>query len=212
MSNFRQDIICISNLIILKYIPNSISILRALSTFLICYALSINEFFWQWFALAIFILAVLSDFLDGYIARRFNAVSALGKVLDASVDKLFFFGLLLYFIFTGIFSLKFIGIFLILHVVRDIAITTIRCHLLKKGIAVDVLSTGQIKTAFQFIFLFLGIVINMLEFHLSQGASTLVVWIDRLTITAYYIYSLSIILSLISGYSYLKFFAKSSCK
>lgn len=196
----------------MKHIPNSICILRALSTILICYALSVDELFWQWLAQAVFILAVFSDFLDGYIARRFDVVSALGKVLDASVDKLFFFVLLLYFILNDIFSLKYIGLFLILHIVRDIAVTTIRCNLLKKGIAVNVLSTGQIKTAFQFIFLFLGMLISLLEFYLNNGASPLGVWIETLTLSAYYIYALSIILSLISGYSYLKFFAQSSCK
>ena len=111
MSNLRQDIISIRNLIILKQIPNTISILRALSTFLIGYALSIDESFWQWFAQALFIVAVLSDFLDGYVARKFDAVSALGKVLDASVDKLFFFCLLFFFVFNDIFSLTFIGLF-----------------------------------------------------------------------------------------------------
>ena len=206
MSNLRQDIICIRNIIILKQIPNTISILRALSTFLIGYALSIDEFFWQWFAQALFIVAVLSDFLDGYLARKFDAVSALGKVLDASVDKLFFFGLLFFFVFNGIFSLGYIGLFLILHIIRDIAVTAIRCNLLKKGIAVNVLSTGQIKTAFQFVFLFLGMLISLLEFQLTQGMISIGDWIEKLTTLAYYIYGFSIILSLVSGYSYLKFF------
>ena len=208
MSNLRQDIISISNLIILKQIPNTISILRALSTFLIGYALSIDEFFWQWFAQALFIVAVLSDFLDGYLARKFDAVSALGKVLDASVDKLFFFGLLFFFVFNDIFSLTFIGLFLILHIIRDIAVTAIRCNLLKKGIAVNALSTGQIKTAFQFVFLFLGMLISLLEFQLTQGMISIGDWIEKLTTIAYYIYGFSIILSLVSGYSYLKFFYK----
>lgn len=206
MSNLRQDIISIRNLIILKQIPNTISILRALSTFLIGYALSIDESFWQWFAQALFIVAVLSDFLDGYVARKFDAVSALGKVLDASVDKLFFFCLLFFFVFNDIFSLTFIGLFLILHIIRDIAVTAIRCNLLKKGIAVNVLSTGQIKTAFQFVFLFFGMLISLLEFQLTQGMISIGDWIEKLTTLAYYIYGFSIILSLVSGYSYLKFF------
>ena len=190
----------------MKQIPNTISILRALSTFLIGYALSIDEPFWQWFAQALFIVAVLSDFFDGYLARKFDAVSALGKVLDASVDKLFFFGLLFFFVFNDIFSLTFIGLFLILHIIRDIAVTAIRCNLLKKGIAVNVLSTGQIKTAFQFVFLFLGMLISLLEFQLTQGMISIGDWIEKLTTLAYYIYGFSIILSLVSGYSYLKFF------
>lgn len=195
------------NLIILKLIPNIISILRALSIILICCALSTENIVWQWFAQVIFILAVFSDFLDGYLARRYGVVSALGKVLDASVDKLFFFGLLLYFLSSGVFSLKILGIFLLLHLIRDISVTAIRCTLLNRGIELNVLSTGQIKTVFQFIFLFLGMVISLLEFYLIQELSAVTHWIEPLTLCAYYIYGLSIIFSLISGYSYLKFYA-----
>ena len=84
--------------------------------------------------------------------------------------------------------------------------TAIRCNLLKKGIAVNVLSTGQIKTAFQFVFLFFGMLISLLEFQLTQGMISIGDWIEKLTTLAYYIYGFSIILSLVSGYSYLKFF------
>lgn len=194
------------NLIILKQIPNIISILRALSIFLICFALSQDALTWQWLAQVVFILAVLSDFLDGYLARRYHAISALGKVLDASVDKLFFFGLVLYFLLNGVFSFKILGVFLLLHLIRDITVTAIRCTLLKRGIEMNVLSTGQIKTVFQFIFLFLGMVISLLEFYLIHELSAVTHWIEPLTLCAYFIYGLSIILSLFSGYSYIRFY------
>ncbi len=42
----------------------------------------------RWGCLGLFLLAALTDWLDGYVARRFNQVSDLGKILDPLVDKL----------------------------------------------------------------------------------------------------------------------------
>ncbi|MCC5897055.1 MAG: CDP-diacylglycerol--glycerol-3-phosphate 3-phosphatidyltransferase [Phormidium sp. BM_Day4_Bin.17] len=66
----------------------------------------------RWLALALFLLAALTDWLDGYVARRFNQVTDLGKFLDPLVDKLLIFAPLLVFIEWGL--LPAWGVFLVL--------------------------------------------------------------------------------------------------
>lgn len=76
----------------------------------------------RWWAFVWFAIAAGTDWLDGYVARRFNQVSDLGKLLDPLVDKLLTIGALLCLIELQIFAAW--GVFLI--VAREIAITAWR--------------------------------------------------------------------------------------
>lgn len=66
-------------------IPNALTLLRILAVPFFAIALWYNQL---WEALAIFVVAGLTDLLDGWIARRFNQGSALGAILDPAADKL----------------------------------------------------------------------------------------------------------------------------
>ena len=70
-------------------LPNKLSILR------ICFIPFVMFFylqqFWTWgkiVAVVLFVIAVLTDTLDGYIARKYNLVTDLGKLLDTNADKI----------------------------------------------------------------------------------------------------------------------------
>ena len=66
-------------------VPNLLSVIRILLIPVFAVLFYDGEYLWAVFVL---FLSGLSDFLDGKIARRFNQVSALGKVLDPVADKL----------------------------------------------------------------------------------------------------------------------------
>lgn len=70
----------------LKSIPNMLSILRLLLVPVFLWLLIVDQFL---IAFLVLMFASFTDWLDGFIARRFNQITSLGKVLDPSADRLF---------------------------------------------------------------------------------------------------------------------------
>ena len=79
----------------MKIVPNIISFFRIclVPVFVIVYFTDDRDI--KYYAVLVYIIAGLSDFLDGYIARRFDAQSKLGKLLDPLGDKLMTFTVLI---------------------------------------------------------------------------------------------------------------------
>ena len=70
----------------LKNIPNILSVIRILLVFVFVYVLfALNSPLW---ALIVFLVAGATDVVDGFLARRFNWITNLGKILDPFADKL----------------------------------------------------------------------------------------------------------------------------
>ena len=69
-------------------LPNSITVARLVLTAIFVAAASADSFTGNLIALIAFALATFSDFLDGYLARKLNLVTSLGKLLDPLADKI----------------------------------------------------------------------------------------------------------------------------
>jgi CDP-diacylglycerol---glycerol-3-phosphate 3-phosphatidyltransferase len=69
-------------------LPNSITLSRLLGIPFILYGLYQPSLAWQWASIGLFIIAAATDWLDGYLARKLDLVTDLGKFLDPLVDKL----------------------------------------------------------------------------------------------------------------------------
>ena len=99
-------------------LPNWITVSRLVGVPFIFYFLSLPTPTDRWLALTIFLVVALTDWLDGYLARKLNLVTELGKFLDPLVDKLLVLAVLLILIELG--QVPAWGVFLILA--RELAI------------------------------------------------------------------------------------------
>ncbi|MFT4028426.1 MAG: CDP-alcohol phosphatidyltransferase family protein [Protaetiibacter sp.] len=73
-------------------VPNVLSSIRLLLIPLFLWLLATAEYGW---ALLVIVVSSLTDFVDGFIARRFNQISRVGQILDPTVDRLFIFSTLI---------------------------------------------------------------------------------------------------------------------
>ena len=112
-----------------KNIPNMLSILRLLMVPLFVFLFFYEFENHQYWALGVFLLASATDVLDGWLARRFNWVSDLGKIIDPLADKLMQFAACVSLAIKTRYGLMLaIAIF-----VKDILMTAGGVHLAKKG-------------------------------------------------------------------------------
>ncbi|MFN5234577.1 MAG: CDP-diacylglycerol--glycerol-3-phosphate 3-phosphatidyltransferase [Burkholderiaceae bacterium] len=100
-------------------------------------------------ATAIFIVAALTDWFDGYLARRWNQTSAFGAFLDPVADKLMVAGALLLLVQLG----RTNAVIAFIIIGREIAISALREWMAQIGAAksVAVSSLGKVKTAAQMV-------------------------------------------------------------
>ena len=98
---------------------------------------------WMWLSLGVFILASVTDFLDGYIARHYNQVSDFGKFLDPLADKLLTLAAMCMFCQWGTFP----AWALMLVLTREFAVSGLRMVAGPKGKVIAAGQSGKIKTA-----------------------------------------------------------------
>ena len=98
---------------------------------------------WMWLALAVFIIASLTDFVDGHIARKYNQVSDFGKFLDPLADKLLVIAAMLLFCEWG----QIPAWALMLILTREFAVTGLRLVAVGKGKVIAAGWSGKVKTA-----------------------------------------------------------------
>ncbi len=151
--------------------------------------------FW---ATIVFTLAALTDLLDGYLARKLNVVSVLGKLLDPLADKLIVMASLVWMVPMG----RIPAWVVVLLLGRDIAVTGLRSVAASEGVVIAAGEEGKAKTALQMI----GIICLLLgyPYHLSYVGIDLGV-VDMIHVGRMLVY-LSIVFSLASAAQYVRLF------
>ena len=91
----------------------------------------------------LFVIASLTDFFDGYVARKYNMVTDFGKMVDAISDKMLTNSLLVILASKGMIS----PVIAVIFIVRDIVVDTIKMLIGNKGKAVAAIKVAKWKTA-----------------------------------------------------------------
>ncbi|AKC82382.1 CDP-diacylglycerol--glycerol-3-phosphate 3-phosphatidyltransferase [Verrucomicrobia bacterium IMCC26134] len=152
-------------------------------------------------AFSIFILAALSDWLDGAIARKRGVVSNFGKFMDALTDKILVIGLMVAFVERFGLPLPFV----LVTLCREFIVSGMRMVVAAKGIVVAADSGGKIKTVTQMIAIGCLLSVPMLSNDMSHltlfDSFNFVEWIHNLGWVAFI---LGTYLAVWTGYRYLK--------
>ena len=97
--------------------------------------------------LVIFLIAVMTDAIDGFIARRYRQTTRFGAVLDPLADKFLVVGALVQFWAMGLVNIWLVGVI----VVRDVWVTVLRIAAIKKGKDLKTSRDAKLKTTIQLI-------------------------------------------------------------
>ncbi len=104
----------------------------------------------KWLAVSIFVLAAVTDFFDGYLARAWDQQSALGRMLDPIADKLLVSVVLLMLVYDGTISGWYVWAAIII-LCREILVSGLREFLAELHVTVHVTQLAKLKTTGQMV-------------------------------------------------------------
>jgi len=152
---------CLVKFKFLHQIPNAITIFRIIIAPLFIYFLFGMGVYSIVLALILFILASVSDYFDGYFARKYNIQSRFGEFLDPAADKIIVGGA---FISFTIMPDLYVPIWLVIIILfRELFVTSLRIIALNKGKPIKTEYSGKIKTAFQMFTIILILILIVVE-------------------------------------------------
>lgn len=151
-------------------LPNKLTTFRViLIPFFVFFLLApYFEGYGNYIALVIFIVASLTDFLDGKIARKYNLVTDFGKFMDPLADKLLVCSALICLIQLG----QLPAWMVIIIVSREFIISGFRLVAAEQGIVIAASYWGKFKTTFQMI----AVVLMILNFEALSAVTLICTW------------------------------------
>lgn len=182
-----------------KNVPNIITLSRVFLTpiMIVFFLLPMTNGVGKFVAFAIYVVGSLTDAVDGHIARKYNLVSNIGKMLDSIADK---------FIQTSAIILVLMGsnvlpvwaatTVLLIVILRDIYINAVRQICLTNGVVVAADFLGKLKS------IFIDIATSILMFYIAISGVVQASWINIVMIAGLSILVVGVCLSIISCINY----------
>jgi len=106
---------------------------------------------WAWAAFLLFCLAALTDWLDGWAARKFNLITDFGKLADALTDKIFMVGSFFILVDMPGFLPEWTIFLVLIILTREFLVTGLRMVAASRGLVLPAERGGKIKTACQMV-------------------------------------------------------------
>jgi CDP-diacylglycerol--glycerol-3-phosphate 3-phosphatidyltransferase len=174
---------------VISNLPNRLSLFRMVCIPVVVVCLYIPGR-WGSFLAALFLgMAFITDFLDGFYARKYGAVTVLGKFLDPLADKILVSSTLIMLMAVN----RVPAWVVILIIARELAITGLRSIAVSEGVVIQASSLGKYKTIFQSVAT-LGLCLHYDYFNIDfHVVGMLFLWV-------------ALILTLWSGWAYLRQF------
>ena len=131
-------------------LPNQLTILRIILTPIFLYLFLSKDPLLIQISLGVFLVAALTDWYDGWLARKFNYITDWGKFWDPLADKILTSTAFLGFVFVGLLQLWMV----VLIVLRDLIITLLRIYTESRGYNFITSYYAKWKTVLQMVFLY----------------------------------------------------------
>ncbi len=170
-------------------LPNMLTIFRILLVpiFVFFMLINPNDSFYLTMSLIIFILASLTDAIDGKIARKYNLITNFGKFMDPLADKILVMSALL-----CLLNLKLIDVVIVIIILsREFLVTSIRLIASSNGKVIAANSLGKLKTILQILAIISCLIFKICPYN------------DGLFWTYQLLFILSATITIISGVVYL---------
>lgn len=177
-----------------KNLPNFLTVMRILLTPVIIACLYFETGFWNNMAVVFFVIASLTDYFDGYLARKYQLKSTFGQLIDPVADKILINSVLIMLVA----SKQLDAFVVIVFMVRDTFVQGIRAYAALENLVIEAVIIGKWKTVFQMI----GLVAIIVDLPIALPLDGI----------GYGLLCIGVVLSLISGYQYCFYYYKNAFK
>ena len=171
-----------------RYIPNALTVLRIILAPIFIYIILSDIKFSYFIGLVVFIIASITDALDGRLARKYQAESKFGLFMDPFADKVLVLGAFITFLFIPILSNVVYPWMVALIFLRDIMVTLLRLFMKKRNLLMVTSKVAKLKTTFQLIsiILFLSLLSIDSKNYINQFNEYLFVFMISVTLFTVY--------------------------
>ncbi|MEM9194878.1 MAG: CDP-diacylglycerol--glycerol-3-phosphate 3-phosphatidyltransferase [Myxococcota bacterium] len=183
-------------------LPNLLTFLRIILIPVVIWLLGEGSPRANFWAAIVYIVSAVTDAVDGWLARRNNLVSVLGKFLDPLADKLLVMATLTWLVYMG--RLPTLGVIAVIVMIgRELSVTALRTIAMSEGVVIAAQQGGKEKTALQMVAILLLILhhpydINFLFVELRTD-------LNQVGLVLLY---LSLVLAVTSGGEYFRLFVE----